>query len=83
MLVQVTAEHVKRGIRGSYSGCPIALAVRDLGYEYVSARWSVCRVSKALPKIIEYDMPREARVFVEHFDSGKPVQPIQFIMEEM
>jgi len=83
MLVQVTAEHIKRGKRGFYHECPVSLAVHDLGYEYVMTTWCLCRVNKKMmigAETVEYSLPPEARDFVGKFDAGDNVKPIQFIL---
>ena len=82
MLVQVTKDHIKRGHRKTSGNCPVALAIRELGYEYVVVGSMTCTYAKAyhLPSQ-GGDLPSEVTRFIERFDNGVSVEPITFVFE--
>jgi len=83
MLVQVTQDHIQRGKRGSTSGCPIALALCDMGHECVHTTYTYSSMQKSSIDVNRryYKMPRIASEFVCAFDRGDPVQPMKFILD--
>src|SRR6185312_5049081 len=86
MKIEVTQTHIEEGRRRSrfYGGpdfpseaCPIALALRDAGFE--SPRVTMTQIitdslgwSGAIP------IPEEAATFVHLFDTERPVKPFTF-----
>ncbi len=75
MKIDVTAEDIKQGVKGSAMSCPIALAVqRKRGYHGATVGYSTCgavgRGNWVLPKV--------ARDFIAGFDNGREVAPFSF-----
>lgn len=94
MLVKVTEEDIKKGIR-STSACPVALAVkrcfnltepwykRIFGVgDYLVSVGTGCvyvdNLRKGFSKV--YGLPERATNFVIDFDSGHPVKPFEFLL---
>lgn len=75
MRIDVTQEHIDKGLTGSCSRCPVALALWDVG----------------IPAVVHYDtaetyrdeiiLPVSARAFIAAFDDGEPVKPFHFDIE--
>lgn len=70
--VTVTALDIAEGT-ASLTGCPIARALNRTA----GGRWTVYP-DVAMGKSGAYWMPWNARLFVDRFDDGDPVEPIEF-----
>ena len=70
MKIQVTRKHIKAGKMGRMTLCPIALALKERGFENVKITTETVEVDGAELTL----SPSEAK-FVDDFDSGKPVKP--------
>ena len=88
MRVNVTDEHISGGIRGSYSSCPIALAIRDKVSDSRKDEVDVGRLYVSLPAddepsvIEDYRLSIEACNFIEDYDRGRLVEPFEFELGE-
>ena len=81
MLVQVTAEHIKNGWKSNPRRCPVAMAMYDLGFAYVSVRSITCFYAKTVDdETKDQRLPKEARRFIAAFDIGQEVEPLTFIL---
>lgn len=74
--ISVTEEDIWRGKRSSYESCPISLAAdRALG----------CRVSTTRNEMIVqgrvHVLAREARNFIDDFDTQRFVSPFEFYIQ--
>ncbi len=73
MKINVTVEHIKRGVPASPRACPVALALRERGFDVMFtgayALWYNLDV---------ITMPEEVLDFAAAFDAGKPVEPFSF-----
>lgn len=85
--IKVTQEHISRGVRGRCHSCPIALAVREHGYQtpFVGVRniypYGVDMCGNFnLPFKIAH-MPQTAVDFARNFDYGRQVEPFEFEVE--
>lgn len=82
--VSVTPEDIACGAKGSYTSCPIALAVRravpELTYASVSDTMVSARtkIPKGSDARYHGTLPKEAGDFVNAFDWGKEVVPFDF-----
>ena len=77
MKIQVTDWHIKHGIRGSSTCCPVALAVEEAS----RAMYGTCNV--LVSDIIyinhhSYPAPQVVKKFIADFDEDKQVEPIEF-----
>lgn len=75
MIIEVTQEDIDAGIKKNCTKCPIALAVQR-AFKNSSLEIGGLSVYQDCHKVCE--MPYEARVFVQCFDDGKPVNPFTF-----
>lgn len=77
LVVNVTQEHIDKGVRGDGKRCPIAYALADEGLTaYVGASDVVFGNTGK-----RYMLSRRAQEFVLHFDCCiKPVKPSRFIL---
>lgn len=77
--VRVTAEHIARGKKADYNGCPVALALADA----VMAVPTTCGVAGTIDIPGHRDLRAPARVldWVGDFDSDQPVKPFSFTLE--
>ena len=76
MIVKVTQEHIDAGTRQSGSGCPVALALVDAGFQspYVDSEtitWAGNEVS----------LDTQAYDFIWAFDDLFHVEPFEFFIE--
>ena len=72
--VKVTKKHIKCGVKGNEYLCPIARAVRALGYKRVSVD-SVSIITRNQT----FSVPYQAGDFIWDFDKGQKVRPFTFI----
>jgi hypothetical protein len=78
--VSVTQEHIDNGTPSESDHCPIALAILDiLSPQEVHVNQTDCLIVYQDYDVV-FELPQEAQVFVEAFDSELPVQPIEFDM---
>jgi len=80
LTVYVTREDIKHGKRGSWVGCPIALALerrRNVEYAHVAFA-SAAILFKGDSTPTNSILPEKARIFINMFDSNARVSPIRF-----
>jgi hypothetical protein len=72
--VSVTDKHIKEGKCDNPRYCPIALAIKELGFEkvYVDKRYFL--INKE-----HYGMPKKACAFIGKFDENNDVRPFSFV----
>ncbi len=80
LLLNVTPQDLKEGIRRECNFCPLARALRrSLGKRedlvIVSACWSSFGVTTQ-DYYTSYEMPEAGKRFIEAFDAGREVEPI-------
>lgn len=75
MRINVTQEHIDRGVRGDCAACPIALATTEVIHERVGVVGLHIIDNDGIP-IKETTV--KMRQFMDNFDDGKPVQPFSF-----
>lgn len=83
--VDVQGDDIKRGLRRKPDSCPLSLSIRrgikavDGEVSHVSTgRMDVEIVLQNPHQILVYNLPPEARQFVERFDFDLPVLPVKF-----
>jgi len=81
--IRVTADHIAQGVPRSSGGCPIACAIReqyqdsdpiDVGNEQIIRHDDQGRTWTA-------QLPGIATCFIFDFDSGAPLDPLEFAVE--
>lgn len=84
MLITVTEKHIRDGVREDCSNCAIALAIKDdVGFMSVSVQEAgklLCDGCWYRVEPLGYSH-REINIWIDHFDNGIPVFPIQFDIE--
>jgi hypothetical protein len=78
MKISVTQKHINKGKRAYSDSCPIALAVRELGYP----KWTVGSRYIYSPFDVTIELPKSAQKFIKVFDrrgGRKLVKPFAFI----
>lgn len=74
--VKVTQDHIDKATKGC-TKCPIALAVRSLGF-----RKAVVALDVVYLSVFDHEikLPHRAKRFIEDFDGQRPVKPCQFTL---
>jgi hypothetical protein len=84
MLITVTEKHIQDGIREDCNSCAIALALRDAGgftsVHVYEARKLECDGFRYTVCPLNYSH-KEINTWIDQFDSGIHVQPIEFEIE--
>ena len=86
MIVQVTREHIARGLGARWYGCPVALALREWTGQ---TEWIVDGKNAYLwrpyadatgqkPGTQTHALPIRVREFIAAYDAGRPVEPLTF-----
>lgn len=83
MEIQVTADHIKHGLRGSCLSDPVALALTDAGFGGVYVGFGKIKAAsyKMLKQYYEWPTPDAAMDFLFKFDNEEICQPFSFILE--
>lgn len=79
VLIRVSKEDIKNGIRRSTTSCPIALALPRYGFATPWVGFSGVRYGVSGPRSF-FPLPESACTFVSRFDDGKPVKPFNFYL---
>lgn len=79
MIIKVTQRHIDAGQKNKCVLCPLALALYDTTKEV----WGVRDLTYGRRFHLYYDkqLPKEAVLFVNRFDSGEKVEPCEFEMD--
>jgi hypothetical protein len=85
VVVEVTAEDIAKGEKGSCERCPIALALAraadmDRVHAHLDCLWGWPAGDPDANSIVA-STPIEASNFIDDFDSGEPVNPFTFTVE--
>ena len=82
MRIRVTKQHIKYGIRGSTSWCPVARACRASGLQGADVGDDELDfMVEAFSRRVRTALPPEAIQFIADFDDGKSVAPFEFEIE--
>lgn len=80
-IVEVTAQDIKRGVPSEGDSCPIALALKRIGFKNSQVDYHVVTVTKGSGRNeteIKFDLPARANKFTRNFDVGVTVKPFKF-----
>ena len=82
MKLQITQTNINEGRRNKSHHCPIALALKDAGWEYACVRPDIiyCRKYPAIGKHFYHSL--QSQIFMQHFDSGLVVIPTTIELQE-
>lgn len=79
--IKVTKDHIKNGIRNSYSESPLVIALRDagcMGDVYTETTFTMFRYKGMR---FMFATPEKLSRFLIDFDSKKKVEPFEFELE--
>lgn len=77
LTIRVTQANIDNGIRAKCGLCPIALALRDAGFEEPTVGSYEFQATQGC-SYLNYGLPESARDFINHFDAGHTVSPFEF-----
>lgn len=78
-LVEVTEDHIARGVQKSASRCPVALALMDLGYDLATVTEMDMTASPMDGVWLHGETPTQAAEFIAQFDAdARAVGPMRF-----
>ena len=83
MVIQVTQEHINRGVREHCRSCPVALAVNEafgVTNAEVNLLWIVINRGKSSER--HYEFPLHVQRRIARFDRNQPMYPFQFELGE-
>lgn len=87
MIINVTQEHIAKGLKGNSCQCPVALALNEaFEGKYVASVGALTAdlyIKKDRLFVLERlaSLPQEATNFIMRFDKEKFVQPFSFDIE--
>jgi hypothetical protein len=76
--IDVTQDHIERGVRDDGSACAVALAFMAKGFTNVEVDHEHAWMGFGGSVRQEYMIPKEVGDFIRHFDEGEEVLPITF-----
>jgi ribosomal protein S14 len=76
VLVKVTAEDIRTGLRDSAYSCPIAIALCRRGFRDAAVGTRLVHFGHKAAS----ELPPKAKKFVSEFDGGQEVKPMSFHM---
>ena len=83
MIITLSQKHIADGVRNSCKHCPAALAIKEgADVEYASVGPDTLSFGCLQDRIYNSDTPPNVRIFMTCFDSGLPVEPITFELEQ-
>ena len=86
--IRVTEQDIENGQKGSCRKCPVALALRkhypdnDLLVGAHDVDIYLDGVAFSSNNLVTYKFPSEVTQFIGDFDDGKPVSPIEFVIDD-
>lgn len=75
--VNVTQEHIDRGIPKSKCSCPIALALQELGCQTIAVDTDQISYTEN-SEWVYWRTPAKTASFIFRFDNEMPVEPFSF-----
>jgi len=79
IILPVTEKHIKKGRPRSAAGCPIALAIKDMGFSHVSVNPDTAHIFNNLV-MKGYRISNPGKRFIQRFDAEKPVKPLTVVL---
>lgn len=75
----VTEDHIENGDKNSSDECPIALSLSDMGCKDVEVSTETVTFIYNTKDYL-FDLPWKAKKFINSFDGGDYVKPLQFTL---
>lgn len=77
LTVKVNAKCIINGKVGNYAYCPVALALKSLGFNTVSVGVTIAHAKRGRNKF-QIELPKKAGNFIQKFDNSVKVKPFSF-----
>ena len=77
----VTQEHLDKGVPCQMHCCPVALALKDIGYENAYVNGSYIEIFDGDTTYGTVDLSNNLTMFIYRIDGNIPVQPETFTIE--
>ncbi len=77
-VIKVSKEHIKYGFRRSAWACPIAMALRDAGFDSPEVLDCIIIFKNESGGYVETTLPFPARNFVRRYDKWLKCEPFEF-----
>jgi hypothetical protein len=74
MTIEVTQQHIDEGSRSLCASCPIALAIKAVGFRNVSVGSGTVQIGDCFAHLL----PPAVRDFIQNHDNIRPVRPFSF-----
>lgn len=81
MIIKVTKEHIQKGKRGLTTSCPVAYALKEVGFTKVTVGWNYLNYDNLYTRVYT-KTPRRVVAFINKFDQGKEVKSFKFELGE-
>ena len=82
LTIEVTQDHIDAGTKQSSGNCPVALALLDVSYNpHVYSNGSM-ELRSSLTGTHLFPKSKLVRQFIYQFDSGQPVNPFKFRIQD-
>lgn len=78
MKIIVKEQHIKDGRIQCPFRCPIALALKENGFEEPVVLGNYFKVRGGFSEIVTVKLSKTVERFIYRFDTGKPVKPFSF-----
>lgn len=78
VVVSVTKDHIKKGVKSEKDCCPMALAMKDAGCKDVIVDRTAMFFRETNGDENAIVLPDDVKRFVDDFDRGMKVKPITF-----
>ena len=78
IIVNVTLRNIEQGLPNQSQHCPVALALRDLGYCFVEVRMGEISIWRPHEHPIKCSNPKVSIDFISKFDRDIEVEPFSF-----
>lgn len=84
MKIQVTQEDINQGVRACTNNCAVALALKRAGFPFVQvhSKSVITKMRDDFTVAESIPLPEEVAFFIDSFDDGDPVGPIEFELSE-
>ena len=83
MKIQVTREHIDKGIKGHACKCPVALALHAAGFKDAMVWYTRICLEYTPPPYTPRNLTDSLVKFLRTFDKGQTVEPFEFDTDDL
>lgn len=77
MKITITGDDIKNGVQRNWNRCPIALALKRIGFNVRVGNTTIVEHTQNSRVSISHTTTPEAQKFIEAFDDNELVQPVE------